>query len=144
MAFQKILCPIDFSDGSREAMRVASQLATGPGASVTLVHVWQMPGYPLAPMAGDIVQGLVDDAERELAVWKGLATGLGIAQVTTRFVTGAPWHEVVELARADVSIDLIVIGTHGRTGLAHALLGSVAEKVVRHAPCPVLVARARA
>ena len=59
------------------------------------------------------------------------------------FATGTPWNETVAIAKRDPSIDLIVMGTHGRTGLKHALLGSVAEKVVRHAPCPVLVARDR-
>jgi nucleotide-binding universal stress UspA family protein len=82
-------------------------------------------------------------AENDLARWKGEAEQLGARRVSTVLATGAPWHEIVEIARRDPAIDLIVMGTHGYTGLKHVLMGSVAEKVVRHAPCPVLAARAR-
>jgi nucleotide-binding universal stress UspA family protein len=63
--------------------------------------------------------------------------------VSTTILTGTPWHEVVELLRKDESFDLVMVGTHGHTGLKHVLLGSVAERIVRHAPCPVLVVRTR-
>jgi universal stress protein A len=86
---------------------------------------------------------VADSEEVELAEWKAHAKELGANEVATRVLTGAPWDQIVAAARDDSAIDLIVMGTHGRTGLKHALLGSVAEKTVRHAPCPVLVVRSR-
>ena len=145
MSFHKILCPIDFSPGAREAMRVAVELAREAGASLVLAHVWDRqpwlnngPDYNVAP---GVLQDVIDSAEAELASWKISARELGAKEVATRFLTGAPWDQIVSAARDDRAIDLIVMGTHGRTGLSHVLLGSVAEKVVRHAPCAVLVVR---
>lgn len=145
MSFHKILCPIDFSPGAREAMRVAVELARDAGASLVLAHVWDRqpwlyngPDYAIAP---GVIQEAVDTAEAELARWKISARELGAKEVATRFLIGAPWDQIVSAARDDRAIDLIVMGTHGRTGLTHVLLGSVAEKVVRHAPCAVLVVR---
>jgi nucleotide-binding universal stress UspA family protein len=86
---------------------------------------------------------MVDGETAQLAKSKTEAQQLGVKEVATRLLTGVPWDEIVSAARSDSAVDLIVIGTHGRTGLAHVLLGSVAEKVVRHAPCPVLVVRGR-
>jgi nucleotide-binding universal stress UspA family protein len=68
---------------------------------------------------------------------------MGVREVQARSETGAAWDRIVAIADADPAIGLIVMGTRGRTGLPRALLGSVAEKVVRHAPCSVLVARER-
>jgi nucleotide-binding universal stress UspA family protein len=144
MGFRKILCPTDFSEGSREALRfVLDKLGTE--AQLVLVHVWEPP-YVYGPDAGIPGSVFIDTrtmAENDLARWKGEAEQLGARRVTTVLATGAPWHEIVELARRDPAIDLIAMGTHGRTGLKHVLLGSVAEKVVRHATCPVLAARIR-
>jgi universal stress protein A len=144
MSFHKILCPTDFSEGSREALRLAIE-NLGPDAQLVLVHVWQPPYVygPDAGIPGSIFLETKTVAETELARWKGEAEQLGARRVTAVLATGAPWHEIVELARRDTEVDLIAMGTHGRTGLKHVLLGSVAEKVVRHAPCPVLAARVR-
>jgi universal stress protein A len=145
MSFRKILCPIDFSEGSRRALRLAiEQLA--PDGQLVLVHVWQAPYVygPDAELPGSVALETRSIAEGELARWKGEAEQLGARRVSTVMAAGAPWNEIVELARRDPAIDLIAMGTHGRTGLEHVLLGSVAEKVVRHAPCPVLAARIRA
>jgi nucleotide-binding universal stress UspA family protein len=90
-----------------------------------------------------VIQQLADTEETELAKCKTYAKELGAADVATLFLSGTAWDEIVSAAHKDPTIDLIVMGTHGRTGLKHALLGSVAEKTVRHAPCPVLVVRKR-
>jgi nucleotide-binding universal stress UspA family protein len=141
MVLHKILCPIDFSDGSRDALRVAAERARETSAALLLVHVWHAPltgEFQFTPVA---LQSMFESEQAELATWKGLATEFGAGEVETRLATGAPWDQIVKLAHADQAVDLVVMGTHGRTGLAHALLGSVAEKVVRHAPCAVLVVR---
>jgi nucleotide-binding universal stress UspA family protein len=144
MRFTKILCPVDFSSISREALRVAAELVRDSSASLVLAHVsesppWSMRGDISAPP--EVVQGMLDSEQAELARWHVLTKELGVREVAVRFLTGVPWDQIVAVARSDRSIDLVVMGTHGRTGLAHVLLGSVAEKVVRHAPCAVLVVR---
>jgi nucleotide-binding universal stress UspA family protein len=146
MGFTKIVCPVDFSPCSREALRVAAELARDASAPLVLAHVWEPPRWATGEiqLAPGIVQDLVDAEEAELARWKVTARQLGAREVAVRFLTGVPWDEIVTLAQSDPGIDLVVMGTHGRTGIKHVLLGSVAEKVVRHAPCAVLVVRARA
>jgi nucleotide-binding universal stress UspA family protein len=123
---------------------VRSISPSGTGARVTLVHVYQ-------PLIAAIPDGLVlysadqfadfhNKVAAQLDVAKADAERAGIANVETEVRQGAPHTEMVQFAR-DNAVDLIVMGSHGRTGLAHALVGSVAEKVVRKAPCPVLVVR---
>ena len=116
-------------------------MARDRNAGLTLVHVCAPPMvYPEAPfMLSDIAQ-LVAAAERAIAECKRSATEWGAPRVSTRVAQGVPWDHIVHMAK-DEGFDLIVMGTHGRTGLSHALLGSVAEKVVRHAPSAVLVVR---
>ncbi len=146
MTFQKILCPIDFSECSKSAMRTAVQLARESGAPLTLLHVWHFPAYafaPDAPIPVNLIQELAADAECSLVEWGRDAKALGAERVSTLLVEGVPWDRIVDTLGRDPSYDLAVMGTHGRTGLKHVLLGSVAEKVVRHAPCPVLVVRQR-
>ena len=146
MGFHKILCPIDFSPGSREALVAAAELAREGNAPLVLAYVsetssWQaMTGFQLVP---EVIQQLASSEEAELAKWKAHAKELGVKEVATRLLAGTPWDQIVTVARDDRAIDLIVMGTRGRTGFKHALLGSVAEKTVRHAPCPVLVVRTR-
>ena len=141
MTPRKILCPIDFSSGSHHAFRVAARLATELGTTLEIVHAWHLP--PLAtggeyPLPAEAIQGMVDDAERGLTDTLAEAKKLGVERVSSQLVSGPPWERIVEVASP---ADLIVMGTHGRTGVSRFLLGSVAEKVVRHAPCSVLVAR---
>ncbi|HEX7842011.1 MAG TPA: universal stress protein [Kofleriaceae bacterium] len=145
MAFTKILCPIDFSPGSREALRLAAELARDAPAQLVLAHVWEPPRWSNGeiPLAPGVIQDMVDSEEAELARWKAEAQKLGAKEIAVQFLSGVPWDEIVTLVKSDPAIDLVVMGTHGRTGIKHVLLGSVAEKVVRYAPCPVLVARAR-
>ncbi len=144
--YKRILCAVDFSDDAREAMHVAAELARQSQAVLVLVHVWQPPLWLTTAeyqLPGHVVQETVDLAERTLEAWKADARALGASEVIAKFLTGAPWDIIVSTAREDDRFDLIVMGTHGRTGLRRALIGSVAEKVVRHAPCAVLVCRSR-
>jgi nucleotide-binding universal stress UspA family protein len=143
MSFHKILCPIDFSAGSQHAMRVAVRLAEESSAELALVHVWYVPAsvYPSEfPLPAQLLQRMSDDAQRGLDAAVAEAGALGARRVSGKLLTGVPWHRLAD-ELAEPAFDLAVIGTHGRTGLARILLGSVAEKVVRHAPCSVLVAR---
>lgn len=146
MPFKKILCPTDFSTGSQHALQVAVRLAASHGAELVLVHAWHM---SLTALAGagetlfpaDIIQQMIAEQERGLAAAHREAVKLGAPRVSSRFLTGVPWDQIVETLSADPAFDLAVMGTHGRTGLGRVLLGSVTEKVVRHAPCSVLAVR---
>ena len=144
MGFHKILCPVDLSPGSRDALVMAAELAREANASLVLAYVsetsaWQaITGFQLVP---EVVERAADSEQRELASWAKHAKELGAREVATRYLQGTAWDRIVTCARDDRAIDLIVMGTRGRTGVTHALLGSVAEKTLRHAPCPVLVVR---
>ena len=144
-SFAKILCPVDFSACSREAVRIAAELARDWSAPLVLAHVAEPPRWSTGEVmiAPEVIQDMVDAEQAELENWKTLAKQLGARAVGTRFLTGVAWDAVLALLKDDPAVDLVVMGTHGRTGLKHVLLGSVAEKVVRHAPCPVLVVRER-
>ena len=143
--FTKILCPIDFSPGSDHALAVASRIAKDTRAELVIVHVgstpWLVPSR--YPFPADLIEKLTREREDGLATAAREATRLGAPSVATRLVQGTAWDEIVHVLDDDTRFDLAVIGTHGRTGIARVLLGSVAEKVVRHAPCSVLAARAR-
>ncbi len=137
-----VLCPTDFSSSADHAVDLASQLVQ-PGGKITLLHVI---GLPLGTR-GEVTQPVVDlldqDASAALVDRAG-RVGNAHHAVETRSRVGPAGAEILAAIEEDVSVDLVVMGSHGRTGLARALLGSVAEKVVRYAGCPVLVARARA
>jgi nucleotide-binding universal stress UspA family protein len=142
MRFRKILCPIDFSPGSNCAMRTAIRIANESGAALELVHAFYVPAIAYAEYmaSAHAIQQMSDEAERLLDATVTEANGLGAQRLTSRIVSGIPWTAIVEAA-ADPAVDLVVIGTHGRTGLARVLLGSVAENVIRHAPCSVMAVR---
>lgn len=143
MTFTKILCPVDFSPGSRQAMRTAVRLAGERDAELVLAHAWHIPPTAFAgehAYATDIVQLIADDAQRALDEAVGEARKLGARRVTPKLLSGLPWQQIVDVAARE-SVGLIVIGTHGRTGLSRVVMGSVAEMVVRHAACPVLTVR---
>ena len=139
--WKKILCPVDFSDPARAAMQAAAELSAHFDADLTLFHAYQLPGYTLPEgsvvASPKMLQDLADQAEAHLAEWREVARRRGAPRVAAAKAIGDPALEVVQLAR-DGAYDLVVVGTHGRTGLRHALLGSVAERVVRRAGCPVL------
>lgn len=141
----KILVPTDFSDFSRFGLDYALALAARFEAELHLLNVVEDPTIfvPDPTMLGvaavAIPPGeLEKDALTKLATLPGdLDNGHSIQRIVRH---GSPFVEIVRYAR-DSSADLIVMGTHGRTGLNHILLGSVAERVVRKAPCPVLTVR---
>ena len=143
MASQCLLVPIDFSECANQALEYAVNLAGKLEARVTLLHVIQAVPLGGVDMGVTLPYTYLQDLEAEImqsmeaCLARVTAAGLEGEIVV---VHGVPFHEIVETAKAQ-KVDLIVMGTHGRTGLQHILLGSVAEKVVRLAPCPVLVAR---
>jgi nucleotide-binding universal stress UspA family protein len=140
-----ILVPFDFSDGARLALAHAVASARTFHARLTLLHVVHLPylGSGFGPGEGLALEtSLVEEASSRLGAIAGEVKREGVAAEAVVRI-GHPASDVVDVAyRGDT--DLIVMGTHGRTGLKHVLLGSVAERVVRHAPCPVTVVRPRA
>jgi len=143
--FKHILVPLDFGEPSRRALELAIELTQQFGAALTLVHVYEIPAMAyggLAPTAIDLVTPIMkaaqDELDRELTeVRRRVPTTKGILR------SGVPWREIVA-AIEEIGADLVVMGTHGRRGLPHLVLGSVAEKIVRMSPVPVLTARAAA
>lgn len=137
-----VLCPIDFSPPSRGAMNEAVKIVRESGERLVLLHVAQMvtppPELPILPP--DLVQEATVALQAQLDAWRGDALEGGAREVETRLAHGAAWDRIVAAAQ-ELGARLIVLGTHGRTGISHVLLGSVAEKVARHAPCSVLVTR---
>ncbi len=142
-AFRNILCPIDFSGSSRAAYDKAVELAAGWGASIMLMHVYQTPlALPTIVFAADLLKRIAQEADARLQDWKKAGEERGVS-VEIMNIMGTPWERIVARAR-EGRHDLVVVGTHGRTGIKFALLGSVAEAVVRHASCSVLVVRGEA
>lgn len=143
MPFKKLLCPTDFSPGSQQALRVAIRMAAQDDAEIVVAHAWYVP--PTA-FAGEyvfpppVIQGMANDAKQQLDAVVQKAISAGAKRISGKLLSGTPWAEIETLLEKD-SFDLCVIGTHGRTGLSRILLGSVAEKVVRHSPCSVLAVR---
>ena len=137
----RILLATDFSRWARRAEDYACALACSWRASLTVLSVAEFPPglNPDYPVNQQYLADLLKNASSQLVDLKGRAERRGIA-VTTRMATGIPSEEVITAARAEDS-DLIVVGTKGKTGLAHVLLGSTAERVIRGAPCPVLTVR---
>ena len=139
---RKILCPYDFSDSSAHALRYALAFAEAQAAELVLLHVVEVPLYYLSPELALPADTLM--RQREVCVRDLTAIAAEARQEHPRTDSlvedGMPFPRIIQTARR-LGVDLIVMGTHGRTGLAHVLLGSVAEKVVRKAPCPVLTVK---
>ena len=139
---ETILIPLDFSKPADKALEYGKAFARQFGAKLVLIHILEpmvVPaelGYGFVPPPDDTLP--VEALREKLAT---LAAGLGNEiNVTSSIRIGRPWSEVVDAAK-ESNADLLIVATHGRTGLQHVLLGSVAEKIIRHAPCPVLVVR---
>ena len=145
MEVKTILVPCDFSEHAEHAFQWALGLAERWRAKIVVVHaapLFSHLAYPESVYMVDLAKmedEIIADAEKRLQEFAA-KKGASPVAVETRAVPGDPFWEICKTAEQEHA-DLIVMGSHGRTGLAHVLLGSVAERVVRHAPCPVLVAR---
>jgi nucleotide-binding universal stress UspA family protein len=150
--FKNILVPTDFSEAANDALEYALSLAKIFQSKLFLMHVYEpMIYYSDAPMGMpdliELEQGVRTSAERSLQQLhekfiKTRESEFGIIPVETLLVQGKPFVEIIKAAR-EKTADLIILSTHGRSGLEHILLGSVTEKVVRKSPCPVLTVRAK-
>lgn len=137
MKAQRILCPVDFSDSSDAALDVASKLARENGAKLFIVHVEEDPTIVHPGLVG----GLPPVAWKEKHRLSNTLPTATEVHFEHDLLVGNPAKEIVEFAKRN-DIDLIVMGSHGVTGLARILLGSVAEGVVRRSPAPVLTLKA--
>jgi universal stress protein A len=135
--FNRILCPIDFDGNSLDALRLARRIAEQDRATLYLLHVVPLQD-PLVMSAPAITQRDEKYARTELQKVSNAELAGVDRQVLLRF--GHPAEEIVAAA-TETKADLLVMATHGRTGVSHFILGSVAEKVVRESPCPVLTVR---
>jgi nucleotide-binding universal stress UspA family protein len=145
--FYRVVVPTDFSACAQEAWALARRLASAFASELVPVHVVvESPLWGEGPFNMDRVRETYDAARAraraELDQWAAQGTAEGL-EVRPALRTGVPHEEIVALA-ADERADLLVIGTHGRGGARRALLGSVADRVMRLAPCPVLTVRAAA
>ena len=145
MGIRRILIPIDYSDNSKAALAYGAELAVTFGASLDIVHVWDRPTYVadavMVQRPGEahkpIGELIRENAQHDMAEFMSSITLPSGVPVQTRLLSGDPAATLIaELKKAEH--DLVVLSTHGRTGFAHLLLGSIAEKLVRLSPVPVL------
>jgi len=142
--FERILVPIDFSDHSKKALVYAKEIAESYGANLQLLHVIEDTIHPAFSLSGkssifDLVPGIEEDCRRRI---EKLIQETGVSKENTEIIVkgGQAAHDIIKFAKENSS-DLVVIATHGLTGIEHLLLGSVTEKVVRMAPCPVFTVK---
>jgi nucleotide-binding universal stress UspA family protein len=144
MNIQAILVAVDYSECSRAALEFAGEIASKLGAKIEVVHVWDQPAYvsgDTAIRSGAFEHSLIDlirdNAATEMNAFMAKAKLPAPVKVERRLLSGNPAATLLHALEAG-NHELLVVGTHGRTGLSHLLLGSVAEKLVRLAPVPVL------
>ena len=146
ISISRILCPVDFSEFSSRALDHAVGISRWYGSGVTALYV--LPAIPaFGPPAGDGLYPPMAYSARDLQQFRDelqtFAGAHGVAALDTEVVQGSVTGEILRFA-ADLPADLIVMGTHGRSGFERVMLGSVAEKILRKAPCPVLTVPAHA
>jgi nucleotide-binding universal stress UspA family protein len=139
ISFKNILVPIDFGEPSKHAVEVAVDLAKQYRGTVTLLHTWEIPmylygGLELGPV--DLLTPVEDTAKHELAALLA-ETKKTLPETTSVLCQGVPWRQILDQIEKRKP-DLVVMGTHGRHGIERVLLGSVAEKIIRTSPVPVL------
>ena len=146
MQFRHILAPTDFSEYSKQAVASALELAKKFGAKLSILHVVELPPYPVEgyvppSLSATFLEDLERQASQDLAqvVPEAESAGIEVARLVT---VGSPYRKVIDMAEAE-QVDLIVMATAGRTGFSRLVMGSIAERVVRTAPCPVLTIRPR-
>jgi nucleotide-binding universal stress UspA family protein len=145
-SIQRILFATDFSSASGKAFDRAIDLAKDNGAQLTVAHVYEPPsrlsldGYVLPQVYDEFEAALREEAEKQLAPLVSRAAKAGV-QAQSLLVKGIPYRAIARAAKTS-NADLVVLGTHGRTGVARLFLGSVAARVISTAPCPVLTVRA--
>lgn len=144
MNIQSILVPVDYSECSRAALEFAVEIAGKFGANIDVVHVWDRPAYvsrDTKVVHGEVQHSLIDlirdNAAAEMSAFMAETAVPAGVEVKTRLLSGNPAATVLNELHTGKH-ELLVVGTHGRTGLSHLLLGSVAEKLVRLSPVPVL------
>jgi len=144
MEFRHILAPTDFSEYSKKAVAFALELAKKFGAKLSILHVVELPPYPVEgyvppSLTATFIEDLEREASQELAqvVPEAEAAGVEVARLVG---VGTPYRKIIDTAEAE-QVDLIVMATAGRTGFSHLIMGSIAERVVRTASCPVLTIR---
>ena len=145
MGIRRIMIPIDYSENSKAALAYAAELAVGFGASLDIVHVWDRPTYVtdavMVQRPGEahkpIGELIRENAQKDMDEFLGgISLPSGVPS-QSRLLSGEPAATLIaELKKAEH--DLVVLSTHGRTGFAHLLLGSIAEKLIRMSPVPVL------
>jgi nucleotide-binding universal stress UspA family protein len=137
LEIRRIVVPTDFSDAADRALGYAAELAQKLGAEIHVIHAWQLSAY--ASPSSELAKGMSKDLTRDLeAAVKKRETAA--VKIHRHLRMGVPYVEIVQAAK-ELDADLIVMGTTGKTGLEHFLLGSVAERIVRTAECPVLTVR---
>jgi nucleotide-binding universal stress UspA family protein len=137
--FNRILVATDFSEASRDALDLARALAHESGADLTVMHTCEVPAYTDFAVPVDLITPLAELGQSKLdnllpSIRAECPDAKGVIKV------GVSWEQILAVA-AEVRADLIVMGTHGRRGIAHAIMGSVAERVVRLSAVPVLTVR---
>lgn len=141
LKLKNILVPIDFSKASLKALAYAIPFAEQFGAQISLIHVAEPYLYPTDPDLMPLVLDRRSVTSLQAKLRKVGSRLVGHPRLGSCIVkVGKAFHEVTETARA-MDVDLIILTTHGHTGLKHIVLGSTAERVIRHAPCPVLTVR---
>ena len=145
-AITRILVPVDFSEHSEKAVRYATTVANRFGARLELLHVVEDPfvtgawsAEAFVPNMPELLNKLTQAAQQKMAELKHRLAEHGFV-VETAVITGKPATTIVDEAQTG-RFDLIVMGTHGRTGVSHVFMGSIAERVVQKAPCAVLTVR---
>jgi len=148
LSMNKILVPVDLSRAALRLLEEAQLFASKFSATIDLLYVWTPPALvaPEAVMTGvgvaeqPLLEWLGNSAREQLEKFASDAQNAGLAIANSHCELGDPATAIVERAKSG-GYDLLIMGTHGRTGLSHVLMGSVAEKVVRRAPCAVLTVR---
>jgi universal stress protein A len=141
-ALKHILVPTDFGPASARALELATTLARAFEGEITLLHVWEIPNYPYMDfmLNSEVITRVEEAAVEQLAdALKALRKVFPSAQ--SKLETGPTWQSIIDVIR-ELKPDVVVMGTHGRRGISHLALGSVAERIVRLSDAPVITTHA--